>query len=57
MMTKNNSYNRNQVQMLSVDDLVPDDHILRDIDKAIDFIPFPNKNLDIPPNPCYNITG
>jgi len=37
MMTKNNSYNRNQIQMLSVDDLVPDDHILRDIDKAIDF--------------------
>ena len=37
MMTKNNSYSRNQVQMLSVDDLVPDDHILRDIDKAIDF--------------------
>jgi len=37
MMTKNNSYNRNQVQMLSVDDLVPNDHILRDIDKAIDF--------------------
>jgi len=36
-MTKDNSYNRNQVQMLSVDDLVPDDHILRDIDKAIDF--------------------
>ena len=37
MMTKNNSYNRNQVQMLSVCDLVPNGHILRDIDKVMDF--------------------
>ena len=37
MLTKNNSYNRNQVQMLSVDDLVPNDHILRDIDRTLDF--------------------
>jgi len=36
-MTKNKSYNRSQIQMLSVDDLVPNDHILRDTDKAIDF--------------------
>jgi len=37
MLTKNNSYNRNQVQMISVDDLVPSDHILRDMEAAIDF--------------------
>jgi len=37
MLTKNNSYNRSQMQMLSVDDLMPNDHILRDIDKALDF--------------------
>jgi transposase len=37
MMTKGSSYSRGQMQMLSIDDLVPNDHILRDIDKAIDF--------------------
>jgi transposase len=37
MMTKSNLDNRGQMQILSIDDLVPSNHILRDIDKAIDF--------------------
>jgi transposase len=37
MMTKNDSYNRNQMQIMSVDDLVPSNHVLREIDKALDF--------------------
>jgi len=37
MLTKNQSSNRGQIQFLSVDDLVPQDHILRDIDASINF--------------------
>jgi transposase len=37
MLTKNQNQNRGQLQMLSIDDLVPQDHILRDIDRAINF--------------------
>jgi len=37
MFTKNQSDNRCQIQFLSIDDLVPQDHILRDIDRSINF--------------------
>jgi len=37
MLTKNQLNNRGQIQFLSIDDLVPQDHILRDIDRSIDF--------------------
>ena len=36
MMSKNVKKNREQIQFLSMEDLVPKDHILRDIDRAID---------------------
>lgn len=36
MMEKNKNKNREQVQLVSMDELVPKDHILRDIDRAID---------------------
>lgn len=36
MMNKNVNKNREQVQFVSMDDLVPKDHILRDIDRCID---------------------
>jgi len=40
MLNKYQSESRNEIQMLSIDDLVPQNHILRDIDRAInlDFI-------------------
>ncbi len=37
MLNKKTEDNRKQVTYLCIDDLVPKDHILRDIDKAIDF--------------------
>lgn len=37
MVTRSNLNNRGQMQILSIDDLVPSNHILRDIDKAMDF--------------------
>jgi len=37
MMTQNADKNRNQVQFFCMDDLVPQDHLLRTIDKAIDW--------------------
>ena len=37
MLTKNKADNRTQIGMFCIDDIVPNDHILRDIDKAIDF--------------------
>lgn len=37
MLSKKTEDNRKQVAFLCIDDLVPKDHILRDIDKAIDF--------------------
>jgi len=37
MLTKNQSNNRSQIQFLCIDDLVPENHILRDIDGSIDF--------------------
>ena len=37
MLHKNEKYNTEQVQMVSVEQLVPKDHILRKIDKYIDF--------------------
>ena len=32
-----NKKNRNQIHMISVDDLVPKEHILRDIEKSMNF--------------------
>lgn len=37
MMIKNNEDKRDQIQLVSTGDLVPKDHLLRDIEKAIDF--------------------
>ena len=37
MMIKNTGNQRNQIQFVSADSLVPEDHLLRDIDRAIDF--------------------
>ena len=37
MMTKNADKKRDQLQMFCMDDMVPDDHLLRLIDKAIDW--------------------
>ena len=38
MITKNDSNDKKtQIQMISLDQLVPDDHILRKIDRYIDF--------------------
>ena len=37
MLTKEKQQSRDQVQMLCIEDLVPKDHILRDIDRAISF--------------------
>jgi transposase len=37
MMTSNTERKREQMQFVSMDDLVPQDHMLRHIDKAIDW--------------------
>ena len=37
MMSKNNTNGRNQFAMLTIDDLVPQDHLVRKIDAALDF--------------------
>ncbi|MEG2583913.1 MAG: transposase, partial [Oscillospiraceae bacterium] len=37
MLRKNQSQNRNQINMVCIEDLVPKNHILRGIDAAIDF--------------------
>lgn len=37
MMTQNIEKNRTQIQMFCIDDLVPQNHLLRIIDKAIDW--------------------
>ena len=37
MMTQNADKKREQVQFLCMDDMVPQDHLLRIIDKAIDW--------------------
>lgn len=37
LLSRNQSENRKQVNIVCIEDLVPQDHILRNIDKAIDF--------------------
>ena len=37
MMTQNPDKKREQIVMLCMDDMVPQDHLLRKIDKAIDW--------------------
>ena len=37
MLSRNQSESRKQINMVCTEDLVPENHILRDIDKAIDF--------------------
>ncbi len=37
MMTQNADKKREQIQMFCMDDMVPQDHLLRMIDKAIDW--------------------
>ena len=37
MLSKNREAKREQIAMVCIDDLVPKDHILRDIDQAMDF--------------------
>lgn len=36
MMGKRNNAERHQIKMISMDDLVPNNHLIRKIDKAID---------------------
>jgi hypothetical protein len=35
MMTKNGSANREQIEFLSIDQLVPEDHLVRKLENAI----------------------
>jgi transposase len=37
MLTKEKRGSRKQIQMKSIEEMVPQDHLLRDIDRAIDF--------------------
>ncbi|EHL78396.1 hypothetical protein HMPREF1015_01668, partial [Bacillus smithii 7_3_47FAA] len=37
MLTKNTQMNRDQIEMIALDQLVPADHLVRKIDAAIDF--------------------
>jgi transposase len=37
MMTKNEFHEREQFEMLTIDQLVPEDHLVRKIESAIDF--------------------
>lgn len=37
MLTKNTGRERGQIQMVTIDDLVPSDHFVRDLDKSLDF--------------------
>jgi transposase len=37
MLNKYQSENRAEIKIISIEDLVPNNHILRDIDRAIDF--------------------
>jgi hypothetical protein len=37
MMTKNQSNEREQLEMLTIDQVVPEDHLVRKLESAIDF--------------------
>ncbi|MEJ9210867.1 hypothetical protein [Bacillus smithii] len=37
MLTKNTQMNRDQIEMIALDQLVPADHLVRKIEAAIDF--------------------
>ncbi|MCL2342942.1 MAG: hypothetical protein FWC62_03465 [Firmicutes bacterium] len=37
MLSREKRQTRDQIQMLSIEELVPKDHLLRDIDRAINF--------------------
>ena len=37
MMTRDSSKNREQIQLLSLDDLVPQNHLVRKLEAAIDW--------------------
>ncbi|MFC0653885.1 IS5/IS1182 family transposase, partial [Lederbergia wuyishanensis] len=37
MLTKNNSFQRDQIEMIALDQLVPANHLVRKIEAAIDF--------------------
>jgi transposase len=37
MMTKNQNQERDQIEMITIDDLVPQDHLVRKLESAIDF--------------------
>jgi hypothetical protein len=37
MMTRNQFNERDQLEMLAIDQLVPDDHLVRKLEAAIDF--------------------
>jgi hypothetical protein len=37
MMTRNQSNEREQLEMLTIDQLVPDDHLVRKLESATDF--------------------
>ena len=37
IMTKNHNHERNQIEMITIDQLVPQDHLERKLEAAIDF--------------------
>ena len=37
MLSKSNGTNRDQLEMVSLDEMVPEDHLVRKLEKAIDF--------------------
>ncbi|MFC0229719.1 IS5/IS1182 family transposase, partial [Bhargavaea ullalensis] len=37
MLSKSNGTNRDQLEMISLDEMVPEDHLVRKLERAIDF--------------------
>lgn len=55
-MGRRNNDERSQIQMLSIDDLVPQDHLIRKIDAAIDLSFIYDKVKDLyKPGGCESI--
>ena len=58
MMTRDADKKREQMMMFSMDDMVPKDHMLRKIDRAIDwnFIKAEHGSGDADQNPFYPVS-
>ena len=58
MMTQNADKKREQIQMFCMDDMVPQDHLLRMIDKAIDWnfiYDLPKRAVLFPGSSCNKV--